>query len=182
MKGVHLITALFTGLLLGAPEPTNTPTASPPAACTEPEFRQFDFWLGRWKVSSPEGKELGRSEISRASGGCAIHEQWKSKSGITGMSINYYDSSDRKWHQDWVGSDGAILQLKGGRHEAAMILEGENREDTKTVFNRVTWTLLRDGNVRQEWVVSSDNGKTWKSSFLGIYEKQNQIAVLLSTR
>ncbi len=69
-------------------------------ACEAPEFRQFDFWIGKWTVRNPDGKEVGSSEISRASESCAIREQWKSSSGSMSMSINYYDADERQWHQD----------------------------------------------------------------------------------
>jgi hypothetical protein len=39
-------------------------------------------------------------------------------------------------------------------------------------MNRITFTPLPDGKVRQEWATSADKGKTWQVSFLGSYEKQ----------
>ena len=155
-----------------SPTPSGTPVASPSPACTAQEFRQFDFWLGRWKVTDPQGKQVGTSEISRASEGCAIREQWKSASGTGGMSINYYDSDDRKWHQDWVGGDGIILHLHGGLTEGAMVLSGHTKTPKETLLNRITWTPSPDGKVKQEWATSANEGRTWKVIFVGIYEKQ----------
>ena len=37
-------------------------------ACTTAEFRQFDFWLGKWIVRNPDGNQTGSSEISRVFG------------------------------------------------------------------------------------------------------------------
>jgi hypothetical protein len=151
---------------------TSTPTASPTPACTTLEFRQFDFWLGRWKVTNPQGKEEGTSEISRASEGCAVREQWKSASGVTGMSINYYNAADHKWHQDWVGGDGLILHLQGEFTGNTMVLSGETKTNKETLLHRIKWTPLPEGKVKQEWATSSDNGQTWQTIFTGIYEKQ----------
>lgn len=137
-----------------------------------PEFRQFDFWLGKWKVTSPQGQQVGTSEISRVSEGCALREQWTSASGKGGMSINYYDAPEHKWHQDWVGGDGTILHLRGGLQEGAMVLNGESKGSKGTVINRITWTLLPDGKVKQEWATSANTGTSWQTSFVGIYEKQ----------
>jgi hypothetical protein len=157
-----------------SPSPSSATGASrPPLACVAPEFRQFDFWLGRWKVMNPQGKEIGTSEISRVSEGCAVREQWKSASGSSGTSINYYDADNHKWHQDWVGGDGTILHLHGGLAGNAMVLSGQSKTANKIVLNRITWTPLPGGKVKQEWATSPDDGRTWQISFVGIYEKQS---------
>ena len=147
------------------------PSSSQPPACVGPEFRQFDFWLGHWKVTNPKGVQVGTSEITRVSEGCAIREQWQSAKGQGGTSINYYDSADREWHQDWVGGDGTILHLHGGLKDGAMILGGESQSPKGPYLNRITWTPLDGGKVKQEWSISTDGGKTWQTSFVGIYEK-----------
>jgi hypothetical protein len=151
-----------------------SPSASPPPpACTAPEFRQFDFWLGKWTVTNPQtGKETGTSEITRASEGCAIREQWTSANGQGGMSINYYDPADQEWHQDWVGADGTILHLRGKLAGNAMVMTGETKTAKGRALNRITWTPLEGGKVKQEWSTSFDNGQTWQTSFVGIYAKQ----------
>jgi hypothetical protein len=151
---------------------TSATATPPPPACVAPEFRQFDFWIGRWKVSNPKGVQVGTSEITRQSEGCAIREQWLSARGTGGMSVNYYDEADRKWHQDWVGGDGSILHLAGGLVDGAMVLSGETKTAKGPSLNRITFTPSADGKVKQEWTISTDAGKTWQSTFLGIYEKQ----------
>jgi hypothetical protein len=147
-----------------------TPTPPPPA-CVAPEFRQFDFWLGNWKVMNPQGVQVGTSEITRVSEGCAVREQWLSARGKGGTSINYYDAADQQWHQDWVGGDGTILHLHGGLKDGVMILSSETKGSKGPVTNKVSYTPLPYGKVKQEWVLSDDGGKTWRTTFLGIYEK-----------
>jgi hypothetical protein len=58
-------------------------------ACAAREFRQFDFWLGKWNVSDPGGKPVGTNEIKRESEGCALSEHWIGGDGISGTSLNY---------------------------------------------------------------------------------------------
>ena len=139
-------------------------SSSPLPACTAAEFRQFDFWLGSWTVRNPDGVAVGSSEIERAAEGCAVREEWTSARDIRGMSLNFYDAQSKQWQQHWVGGDGQILALRGGIAERAMVLADPN--------NRITWTPLPDGKVKQEWSSSSDGGQTWKTSFIGIYEKR----------
>jgi hypothetical protein len=174
----HFRLMKFPGLLLAAFALAATlqaasPASAPPPACLAPEFRQFDFWLGKWKVTNPQGKQTGTSEVSRASEGCAIREQWTSSTGQGGMSINYYDATDKQWHQDWVGGDGTILHLRGNLKDGAMVLSGESKGAKGTVINRITWTPLPDGKVKQQWETSTDTGTSWKVGFVGIYEKQS---------
>jgi hypothetical protein len=160
--------------VLAAVHAAQAQSSAVPPGCSAPEFKQFDFWLGKWNVMNPQnGKQAGASEITRVSEGCAIREQWKSATGTDGMSINYYDPVDHKWHQDWVGGDGSILHLQGELVGTAMILSGESKTAAGVTLNRITWTPLDSGKVKQEWATSSDSGKTWQISFVGIYQKHS---------
>ncbi len=167
MKILVLCSLLATASLHAA-----SPTPSPTPACQAPEFRHFDFWLGEWKVLDQKGNQVGTSEITRAAEGCAIREQWMSASGKGGMSINYYDSAEKKWYQDWVGGDGTILHLRGNLKNGAMVLSGESKGTRGTIINRITWTAQPDGKVNQLWETSNNTGKSWQTSFVGLYEKQ----------
>ena len=172
----QIILASVSALALVAASPTpSEPGAGtpPPLACVAPEFRQFDFWLGHWKVTNPQGVQVRTSEITRVSLGCAVREQWQSASGGAGASINYYDAADRQWHQDWVGGDSTILHLHGGLKDGAMILTGETKGAKGPIVNRITCTPLPNGKVKQEWAVSDDAGRNWQISFLGTYKKEN---------
>ena len=153
-----------------SPAPTVTPSPTPP--CVAPEFRQFDFWFGHWNVIGPKGKQVGTSEVSPASEGCAIREQWTGGDGKSGMSLNYYDAAEGQWHQDWVGADDTILHLHSRIKDGAMVMNGSIKGSKGTYLNRITWTPLPAGKVKQEWAISTDDGATWKTSFVGIYEKQ----------
>jgi hypothetical protein len=100
---IRLLTAALFAIACAAhaqrsPSASATPTPPPPA-CVSPEFRQFDFWLGHWKVTNSKGVQVGTSEITRVSEGCAVREQWQSAQDQGGTSINYYDAADKQWHQ-----------------------------------------------------------------------------------
>ncbi len=147
-------------------------TLASATACAAPEFRQFDFWMGKWLVKNREGKQVGTNELTRISGGCAMLESWKGSSGITGTSVTYFDLLDKKWHQDWVGSDGQILHLGGGLLNGVIVLTGADQGPQARTINRVTWTPLPPDKVKQEWMTSKDGGQTWNTEFLGFYERQ----------
>lgn len=102
-----------------------------------------------------------------------ILEEWKGARGNPGISVNYYDPATKHWHQTWVGGDGSILNLEGEFKNGAMVLEGKSggSKQAAPVKNRITWTPIPEGKVKQEWA-TSENGKEWKSIFVGIYSHE----------
>jgi hypothetical protein len=149
--------------------PPETPTPAP-RPCSAAAYRQFDFWLGSWSVTRPDGKTAGTNRITRILGGCALREQWRGAGGSSGTSLNVYDADAKLWRQTWVDDRGGVLLLTGGLRNGRMVLEGDTpAPGGKTVRQRITWTPMPDGRVRQFWDSSSDGGKTWKSEFDGLY-------------
>jgi hypothetical protein len=160
-----------------------TPPPAPPPSCPEPEYRQFDFWLGQWNViGGPKADRLvGRSSITQVSLGCALAEHWVNSNGMDGHSLNVYDKGKGRWTQFWIGSDGVILRLAGGLQGADMVMEG-GLPDAKggEQLQRITWSPKADGTVVQTWQTSDDAGKSWQVSFRGIYHRMGA-ALPLST-
>jgi hypothetical protein len=140
-------------------------------ACQAEEHRQFDFWLGDWRVHTPDGKEAGTSRITRVSNGCAVLEEWRSAAGPPGVSINFYDARSRTWNQHWVGGGGMILHLAGALRDGAMVLSGERDTPSGRIADRIRWERQPDGAVTQTWETSSDGGRTWTTAFVGRYAR-----------
>lgn len=172
----HILVAVSLAIGSAHPASAQTAPAGKPPPCSAAEHRQFDFWLGRWEVRDPSGKVVGHNRIEAAHGGCALIENWTSVAGVTGTSVNIYDRDRRQWHQTWVDSGGGLLQLDGSRLDTAMVLAGDALDadaQGKTARQRITWTPLAGGRVRQLWESSSDGGKTWSVAFDGLYIKQD---------
>ncbi len=134
------------------------------------EYRQFDFWVGRWNVTGTQnGNQAGQNHIERIESGCILYEQWTGASGSTGKSINYYDPATKEWVQNWV-SNGAIIDIRGGLEGKSMVLAGtiSYRNGTSFPF-RGSWTPHEDGRVRQFFEQSNDGGTTWNPWFDGMY-------------
>jgi hypothetical protein len=157
-------------------------TAEIAERCRGPEHRQFDFWLGAWEVRDSAGALLGQNDITRVSAGCALHEDWRGAGGGVGISVNTYDAALGKWTQRWVGA-GATLWLEGGLEDGAMVLAGTAPRTTPRgpVLDRITWTPLPDGRVRQTWDISTDQGQTWMPSFVGFYSRRPVGAAAIDT-
>ncbi len=143
---------------------------SPRPDCRGPEYRQFDFWLGAWEVTS-QGGVAGHNVITAGQQGCLLREQWVSTRGGTGESLNFYDRSTRQWNQVWVDANGFVLRMSGGLVDGAMRLTGETAGPAGPVRHRLTFTPSPDGSVRQLWENSTDRGETWTVVFDGLYRR-----------
>ena len=161
-------------LAVGFGAMAQAPPAKPPA-CVSAEHRQFDFWIGRWAVFTPDGKHAGENRIEAIDGSCALHERWRGTGGFTGTSLNHWDAVARVWRQHWVDNQGGSLRLAGGVEGGSMVLSGSEPQADKpgaVLRHRISWTPLADGAVRQWWQSSQDDGKTWTTAFDGRYVRQ----------
>ncbi|MDX1381572.1 MAG: hypothetical protein R3233_10645 [Xanthomonadales bacterium] len=165
--------ALLIPLGLAAQEAAEPPPS--PASCSAPEYRQFDFWVGDWNVTSGE-LAAGTNSIRRVHGGCALEENWQGAGdgGVSGSSFNIYDRATGRWHQTWVDGNGTLLLLDGGLVDGSMVLSGQRPagESGGPTLHRITWTPNEDGTVRQLWEASQDDGGSWSVLFDGLYAKQ----------
>lgn len=137
-----------------------------------PESRQFDFWIGEWDVTTPDGKPAGTNKIEAIAGGAGLLENWSDADGGSGKSLNAYSAAKKQWQQYWVGSSGGILELSGALVNGSMVLTGEHDVRGRHVMERITWTPNPDGAVRQHWEQSTDGSKTWQTAFDGHYRKK----------
>jgi hypothetical protein len=158
-----------TAILLALAASAGAQPNPPPNPCATPEHRQFDFWVGDWRVTLPDGKHAGDNRIDRILDGCALHENWTGASGGRGFSYNAYDSLRKVWHQTWVDKQGNLLLLEGAFTDGRMVLQGAQGK----TLNRITWTPNQDGTVRQVWESSTDQGKTWQVAFDGLYRRKD---------
>lgn len=148
------------------------PAPAPKGPLPPPEAKHFDFWIGEWEVTTPDGKAAGTNRIERISRDRGLLENWTGASGGAGKSLNAYNPTKRQWQQFWIGADGMVLELAGNLDaNGAMVMTGESSAPHPGL-NRVTWTPNADGTVRQHWEVSADGGKTWKTVFDGRYSRK----------
>ncbi len=145
------------------------------APCAGDEYRQFDFWIGEWEVTNPQGQRAGKNTIRAILGGCVLYESWEGAGPSRGHSHNIYDRGRGVWHQSWVDNSGLLLQLDGGLEDGKMVLSGRTETPNGATFHRITWSVEDDeGNeVRQLWQSSTDGGATWTVAFDGTYRRVN---------
>jgi hypothetical protein len=143
------------------------------SACSDPAYRQFDFWLGDWEVRKKDGGVAGHNRIEKVHGGCVLQERYSTPTGYTGESLNTYNPVTKMWHQTWVDNGGLLLLLDGKLVDGRMVLEGATTAAGGVVTrHRITWTPNPDGTVRQFWESTDAAGK-WTIAFDGLYKRKS---------
>ncbi len=129
------------------------------------ESRQFDFWIGEWDVKNTQGQPAGKSKIELMLGDCIIFENWTSAlpNVYSGKSFNLYNSVTRKWMQTWVDDKGAVIEFIDGEYKDNK-LTFITKPDPKNQITKLTFYSLNSNLVRQQFEVTSDNGKTWTTT------------------
>jgi hypothetical protein len=143
------------------------------AACSNDNNRAFDFWLGEWQVTTAIDSLIRYNNISKINDGCTLLEQYSTPNGFKGTSLTMYDKQNDEWHQTWTDNAGYLLKLKGKFIGQSMVMFGFSQNKNQRILNKISWTPNKDGTVRQHWQISSDNGKTWSTTFDGIYTKKS---------
>lgn|GEM_PF-548156 len=144
-------------------------------ACCTKKNKEFNFWVGEWKVYNKDGKLAGENHIVVIQDSCVIQENWTSANApFRGTSYNFYNTQTGRWQQLWVDNQGTNLQLEGGLIEGEMVLstkEWVNKKGQKQI-DRIKWTPFNDGSVRQLWESSIDGGNNWTVVFDGMYRSK----------
>ncbi|MBL0356609.1 MAG: hypothetical protein IPP72_06780 [Chitinophagaceae bacterium] len=148
--------------------------------CSEPVYRQFDFWLGEWEVFNTNGSKAGDSKILIMLDSCVIREEWTSttlQQGVryAGRSYNTYNKAKKTWQQYWVDNAGGVTEFCNGHFENnKMILETDNTKQPDGTYKiqKMTFYGLGPDKVRQWGESSTDGGKTWNTDFDLAYRKK----------
>ena len=159
--------------LVASTAASESPASNQAPACANAEHRQFDFWLGDWNVIDTKTRQpAGHNLVTLIQGDCVLQEHWQGTDGSSGTSLNIYFAGDKQWHQTWVDSNGLLLRLDGGIVDGKMVLTGKRTTRAGAIVtDRIVWTPEPNGDVRQVWDFSADDGKTWQPVFDGTYVK-----------
>lgn len=141
--------------------------------CSNPVYRQFDFWIGEWEAFGTDGTKAGDSKISLILDSCIILEEWTSASiqqGLryAGKSFNTYNASTKQWQQTWVDNAGGTNEYLQGKFENNQIIYTSTsfkfNRDTMAI-RKMTFTNLSTVKMRQHGEISKDAGKSWETEY-----------------
>lgn len=146
---------LIVILSLGAQSPTSGP-------CTASVYREFDFWVGDWRVFDiGNPRKVADAQVDAILDGCVLREDYRGADGHQGQSFTIYDAARKVWHQTWVTNRGELLQIEGRVENGEMVLTGRNQQGALV---RGTWRPV-NRDVRETAVTSTDDGRTWQPWF-----------------
>jgi tetratricopeptide (TPR) repeat protein len=146
------------------------------APCEDAQFRQFDFWIGDWDVTSTaDGVSRGSSHISSEMGGCVIWENWTSAgNGYFGKSYNTYNLNLHRWEQYWVDNSAGTIFFYGNLKDGVMDYWTDDvpQSNGQKLRRHLQFFNLGPGKVRQFSQGSSDGGKTWQVEYDLTYNRR----------
>jgi tetratricopeptide (TPR) repeat protein len=138
----------------------------------QPEYRQFDFWIGDWDVVATQGHDpAGTSSIQLILDKCVLLENWTG--GSSGKSFNHYDTTTKKWIQDWVDNQSNSVHFEGNLENGVMSFYADSLNPDGTHARRhLQFFKLDDDHVRQFSQQSTDGGKTWTVEYDLTYNRK----------
>ena len=140
-------------------DPKDSQPSRPP--CSDPEARQFDFWIGEWDCTWEGGRATNR--IEAIMGGCVILERFDGRPGLEldGMSVSVWNPVLRRWQQTWVDSWGSYFALTGEFRDGRMGLSCADTREAGTMLRMLFENITADG-LDWSWSRSGDAGATWE--------------------
>jgi hypothetical protein len=168
-----LISLLFINHLIFAQ--TNEENLS---KCDCTECRQFDFWIGKWKVkwNDNDGNLFeGTNTVNSILEGCVIEENFDGNPGMNfrGKSLSVYNHTHKVWQQTWVDTEGFYMLFIGGMQDSKMILSRTVETTDGPLTQRMVFYNIQKDSFDWNWESSTVDGKNWKLNWELKYTRIN---------
>jgi hypothetical protein len=138
------------------------------------ESHLFDFWIGEWDVTTPQGQPAGRSSVQQILSQCLIFENWTDRLGGQGKSFNAYNTDFSMWQQFWADQYGRVTEYRESERtpEGGLRFHAHQLLPQGPSLIRMTFTPIDRNTVHQYGETSTDSGKTWTASFDLYYRRK----------
>ena len=131
-----------------------------------PEYRQFDYWVGDWDVYNKFGGASGHNRVQLILGDCVVEENWTSRLSGAGKSFSKYNPHARRWEQYWVDDQGDTTFFHGQLEGTNLVFHAETSDSNGApTLRRLTFFRLGRDKVRQFSEMSTDGGKSWTPEY-----------------
>lgn len=182
VKSGRLVGIVLAGTVLllsldGRPVAAAQHSETRPPPCAAPEFRQMDFWVGRWEVrwdatpGNPGGR--GTNTVTREYGGCVIQEAFDGgpvSGNLIGHSVSTYHAPLQRWRQTWVDNQGGYFALVGGLEGDKFVLVSSRPNDNAPV-ERMVFEDIQADNFTWRWQTTPDGGASWTDQWVLHYTR-----------
>jgi hypothetical protein len=170
---------LFAAAQGAAPATPAATAAPPPPACSGPEYRALDFWVGEWDLTFTQANGSTGHAVNRITkdeyGDCVISEQFEQADiAFVGVSHSSYDRLKKKWVQTWVDNQGGYITLAGGP------VDGQNwtfeldtlepRGPAQSQF-RMIWEKVTADSLTWRWQTQQPDG-SWADAWAIDYKRR----------
>jgi len=131
-----------------------------------PEYRQFDYWVGDWEVYNKFGAVSGHNRVQLILGDCVVEENWTSRLAGEGKSFSKYNPHARRWEQYWVDDQGDTTFFHGQLEGTNLVFHAETLDPNGgRTLRRLTFFRQGPDKVRQFSEMSTDGGKSWTPEY-----------------
>ncbi len=164
-------------LLYSASRPRQTRFAATgsDSCAANPENRQLDYWLGKWKIGAEGSSGNAHSTVTLSLDKCLVVENWDGGRGHYGQNVFGYSADDKSWYGMFADNEGRVHIFTSGKVVSGSAeFEGTSHgPNGESVLNRVKLIRLNPNKVEQAWEKSTDNGANWNVVFRGEYSRTN---------
>ena len=136
------------------------------------EFKQFDFWLGKWSIVQEGAPGVSTDTIKRIGDGVGLTEKYRDPSGGIGASVTMFNIETGTWTQTWSQGGGPVLQVTGGLEGDRMVLKRTVTEGGVTRIERLVFENIKARTLDQIFETSTDGGQTWQRGYTTHWTKQ----------
>lgn len=143
-------------------------------ACITPGFKQMNFLLGTWIVSTPDGMVIGHDSLIHGLGNCGFYDYYRDAAGNhRSFAIFSYQPGAASWHLDWLDDSSLNANMDGSpTHTSLMSMDGADYMGAHRRLHHIEYNMLPDGTMEKIWKSSSDEGRHWAVTFDGIYRRE----------
>lgn len=146
--------------------------------CTDPEYRQLDFWVGEWDLSwtQQDGSIARGSNTITLSpfGNCVIQEQFDGAPGMQfkGMSHSTWHKPSKLWRQAWVDNQGGYFSLYGGPNDDRTFALVMERPGNVGPHRRMIWEDISKDSLVWRWQGKPDIEGPWVDQWVINYARK----------
>jgi hypothetical protein len=152
------------------------------ATRTREGARDFDFWMGSWKVhnrvlrerlaGSTDWVEFEATSVARPLlDGLGNEDEFRTDhdGGFIGMSFRFYDPEKDQWAIYWADTRRPGLldaPVFGSFSGDVGIFEGDDTFEGRPIRMRFIWSGITTPSPRWEQAFSEDGGETWETNWI----------------